>query len=195
MSTTPYGINNAGQIVGYARFVLPDNPRIRDRGFLYADGEFTLLDVPDAFSTVAFGINDSGEIVGVFHTNIGGDTGFLNSGPNFASLQVPGAAATAAAGLDDSGQIVGFFDNVGPEHGFLYSGGGFIPLDAPGARETVARHINDTGLIVGHFADEMNVSHGFLATSTTTVPEPTTLALFGVGVASVVLIVTLRQTW
>jgi len=49
-------------------------------------------------------------------------------------------------------------------------------------RPTIAGGINDAGQIVGRFDDTTGTSHGFLATPISAVPEPSSLALLGVGV-------------
>jgi uncharacterized membrane protein len=57
-STTPFGINDVGQIVGSIT-----GPGF-DSGFLYSGGSFTSFAVPGANYTNAYGINDAGQIVG-----------------------------------------------------------------------------------------------------------------------------------
>jgi probable HAF family extracellular repeat protein len=52
----------------------------------------------------------------------------------------------------------------------------------PGASFTTAEGINDAGQIVGTFESSFAVAHGFLATPVSMVPEPSSLALFSVGV-------------
>src|SRR5437899_12850727 len=53
-STSAYGINDPGQIVGTSNF---------SHGFLDTAGSFTTIDVPGASSTSAFGIMNSVRIV------------------------------------------------------------------------------------------------------------------------------------
>jgi probable HAF family extracellular repeat protein len=57
-STTPFGINDVGQIVGSIT-----GPGF-DSAFLYSGGSFTSFAVPGANYTNAYGINDAGQIVG-----------------------------------------------------------------------------------------------------------------------------------
>jgi probable HAF family extracellular repeat protein len=95
---------------------------------------------------------------------------------------VPGARSTSAQGINDAGQIVGFFIDSTGNHGFLDTGGSFTTIDVPGTSFTIANGINDAGQIVGTFESSFAVEHGFLATPVSVVPEPSSLALFSVGV-------------
>jgi len=72
-TTTAWGINDAGQIVG--RY----HTDITFHGFLLSGGTYTTLNDPLASDiTHATGINDAGQIVGFFHDKI--KRGFLLSG-------------------------------------------------------------------------------------------------------------------
>jgi probable HAF family extracellular repeat protein len=84
-STSPYGINNAGQVIGS---FFSDGT---DYGFLYSGGTYTTVSDPLAGSggTVAYGINDAGQIVGAYSTGSGEVEGFLDSGGNFYHHQRP----------------------------------------------------------------------------------------------------------
>ena len=61
--TSAFGINNAGQVVGFF------NDSSGSHGFINTGGTFTTLDVPGAGSTFARGINDAGQVVGRFRDN------------------------------------------------------------------------------------------------------------------------------
>jgi hypothetical protein len=52
--------------------------------------------------------------------------------------------------------------------------------DPLGVDGTYASGINDSGEIVGTYYDSSGIAHGFIATPTT-VPEPSSFALLGVG--------------
>ena len=108
-NTYAYGINNAGQIVGYYT-----DSGGKSHGFLLdVDGSYTTLDVPGATATYPVGINDAGQIVGghtVFHGTVYMDYGFLlDVDRNYTKFRVPGSTDTFAYGINASGQIVGLY--------------------------------------------------------------------------------------
>ncbi len=71
--THAWGINNAGQIVGY--YYDSSNA---EHGFLYNGGAYTTLNGPlGAGGTQAYGINDAGQIVGDYTDSSGTQHGFL----------------------------------------------------------------------------------------------------------------------
>jgi probable HAF family extracellular repeat protein len=176
IQTTPFGINDEGQIVGF--FI----DGTRDvHGFLLTAGRcsrrsdefaqrvfrkrhcFTTLDVPGTVTTEARGINNRGQIVGFsLGTAIGEQHGFLYSRGRFTQLDVPGASATAAEDINNTGQITGGFSTVTQGHGFLDTRGSFTTFDVPGETETDASGINDLGQIVGSFRSDGNPRHGYL---------------------------------
>jgi len=95
VSTTPRGINNTGEIVGY--FFDANGMH----GFLDSGGTFTTVDDPSAVAryagsigTEVTGINDNGQMVGYFDDGKGGVHGFLDTGGNFTTLDFPGATRT-----------------------------------------------------------------------------------------------------
>jgi len=181
-STGANDINDAGQIVG--TFSSSDGT---GHGFLYGSGNLTTIDVPGQI-TAPQGINDVGQIVGYFGSPVAKTQGFLYNGGSLTTIDVPGSSFTMASDINDAGQIVGYFGDTAGTHGFVYTGGIFTTLDAPGAAPpvgTLAFGINDAGEIVGSFffLEEPGlrlVGHGFLATPA--VPEPSSLALLGVGI-------------
>jgi probable HAF family extracellular repeat protein len=63
-TVTPYGINDAGQIVGQLQ--IENNTSISFPGFLYNNGMYTILINPlsPSGTTRAYGINNAGQIVG-----------------------------------------------------------------------------------------------------------------------------------
>jgi probable HAF family extracellular repeat protein len=175
--TYPYGINDAGQIVGYYDVVTlePHIPVDHWHGFLYAGGTYITLDYPAAVYTYAYGINASGQIVGTY-TN-GPYHGFVYNGGTYTrTLDDPSATSiTFAQGINASGEIVGYYQNSSTGyHGFLYSGGSYTTLDDSSgtAGSTLAHGINASGQIVGEYVDSGGTSHGLAAAPTPRSPIP-----------------------
>ena len=59
IGTLPFGINNSGQIVGFANSF--------SQAFVGTAGNFTFLSVPGAAETMATSINNRGEVAGLYH--------------------------------------------------------------------------------------------------------------------------------
>jgi probable HAF family extracellular repeat protein len=68
--TEAFGINDSGQIFG----AFLNNTGLH--GFVDTNGQFTTIDVPNAFQTAVTGINDAGEISGLFQNADGSVHGF-----------------------------------------------------------------------------------------------------------------------
>ncbi|MGZ3747468.1 MAG: hypothetical protein ACXVCD_09040 [Pseudobdellovibrionaceae bacterium] len=163
-STTVWGINDSGAIVG----LYSDSGGVH--GFLYAGGSFTTINFPDAHNTWAQAINDSGDIVGVYWNPPDPLHGYLYSRGSFTTIDVPGGpwgfgGGGGVYGINNSSAIVGFYsDATGTSHGFLNEGGSFSTVDVPGASSTTVLGINDSGAIVGNYLDAGGNCHGFVAT-------------------------------
>jgi probable HAF family extracellular repeat protein len=96
-TTSPGGINDAGQIVGSYR------NNSGNHGFLYSGGTYTTIDDPLGIGgSYAAGINDAGQIAGGFNGH-----GFLYSNGTFRTLDDPSASTTSPTAINASGQIVG----------------------------------------------------------------------------------------
>jgi probable HAF family extracellular repeat protein len=145
--TVPFGINTAGDIVGYYAVTMES----QFQGFLYRNGIFTTINVPGATSTLVYGINDLGQMVGKYSIDKdpAHDRGFVYDGQTFTPVQYPGSLATVAMGINDLGQIVGSagYDH---EHAFLLDNGVYIDIHPPHSSfATFATGINNLGDIVG----------------------------------------------
>ena len=95
-----------------------------------------------------------------------------------------GIYGTVATGIDDVGDVVGYFvDGSAVTHGFVDFGGAaggtnFITVDTPTADTvTVVNGIDDWRVVAGTSLDTGGGFTGFTAK----VPEPASLALFGLG--------------
>ena len=193
--TAASGNNDLGQIVGTY-----DNGGPSHGFFTPNNGAtFTTIDIPGAFQTAASKINNTNWIVGNYDDLSFNEHGYVTPdlGVTHITIDPPGTTFTDANGVNNAGQIVGTFNNTTGQHGFLTTdlGATYSQIDVPGATRTEAMGINDAGQIVGIYFDARNAEHGFLATpELSTVPEPTTLALVGSGMAPVAFGVLRRRT-
>jgi probable HAF family extracellular repeat protein len=147
--TQPDGINNTGEIAGFATTVAGYK-----NAFLYSGGVLTDLGTLDGMdSSDAFGINDNGQVVGESYDQLsGGNHAFLYSGSgpmeDLNSLIDPnsGWILESATGINDSGQIVGIgICANGQEHAFILN-----PAPEPSAVALLAA-AGCFSLIIGHY--------------------------------------------
>jgi autotransporter-associated beta strand protein len=157
--TFAYGINNAGDVVGFTYSGSINNTI----GFEYG-GSWSAINDAGAQDNDANGINNSGEIVGFYSPQ--------RSTPRYGFTDVNGTftpvvsdspyPSTTVNGVNDSGVMVGSdylhtAGSVTPEYsGFIDNGGTFTYLNAPGTLiptgYTYAEGINDSGAVVGVFS-------------------------------------------
>jgi len=130
-----FGINSAGQVVGWAT-----NAAGSRRAFVNSGGVMT--DLGTLGVDVAAAINDSGEIVG----SAGGHAIRLKTNVVF-DLGTLGETTSAATSINNSGQIVG---SAGFYRAFSFSGGTMTDIGSLGVGQTGASGISDTGIISGY---------------------------------------------
>jgi uncharacterized membrane protein len=104
--TNPQGINARGDVVGIYR-----DAAAKVRGFLWQEGQVTVIEYPDALLTEARGISPSGEIVGTYRMP-GEPTvnvhGFLrNNDGTFGRIDYPGHTNTIPQRILPDGTILG----------------------------------------------------------------------------------------
>ena len=161
LKTVFYGLNNAGQAVGFYR----DSDEI-DHGVIVQDGELTQFDFPGAAQTEIYGISETG----IFAGNIIDAASVIHGFMGDMQIDVPGAIRTYADHVNAAGILVGSYtDADGINHGYMrLPDGSFINVDAHGdthhpdgnfidvdAHDTLppleflfVNAISDTGLIV-----------------------------------------------
>jgi probable HAF family extracellular repeat protein len=166
-STTPQGINSAGDVVGF--YVDTKNAT---HGFLLSSGTFTSIDYPGAIATQARAINANGDIVGT-HVDAaglpgGGLRGFLLEGKEFTEIMYPGHMNTILQRITDEGVILGCYhdqDTMGTMHGITYQiqdPGSFAELPTQASMNNGALVRGE--VVAGLYTDMMtNVNHSYLA--------------------------------
>src|SRR5712692_1220951 len=128
-STSAFGINGMGQIVGNYYFADSPTSIPRSHGFIDSGGVYTTRDDPlGTGGTFARGINGTGQIAGYYLDN-SGNHGFIYSGGTYTTLDDPLAVfhtgvlvGTVAYGINAAGRVVGSYSDNSGIHGFFYNG-------------------------------------------------------------------------
>ena len=172
-------INNNGQIVGTCN----NEMGTWSEAFIYSNGQMTDLGkLPGTWSSAATALNANGQIVGTCYSE-----GFFYSNGVMTDLgNLPGYRFCTPEAINDSGQVVGCIQSDSVASAFIYSSGTMVNLNtliSPSSQWSLisATGINDAGQIVGYGTDPAGAEEAFLLTP---VPEPSTLALLGIGAAT-----------
>lgn len=136
------GVNEVGQIVGI----------VRDRAFVWSDGEMTLLPTLGGSSAEAMAIDDAGWVVGFSYTpHDSAQHAFLWRDGVMIDLGTLGGTVSEALDINNAGWVVGASTLAGDSttHPFLWRNGAMIDLAAPESRNSRAHGINELGQVVG----------------------------------------------
>jgi hypothetical protein len=160
-STTPFGINERGDIVG--DYLDANNVR---RGFVrFVSGNFQPIVAPNDTGnfTRARGINNARVITGdFFNTADNAFHGFIKNGGVFTQFDFGGPVSTFLGGNNDAGNFVGAFGGgTQPNQAFVRIGGTSTAINIPGAAASESSDINNFNRVVGDYSDGANF-HGFL---------------------------------
>ncbi len=144
--SVPLGINDAGQIVGYAY-----RSGQGMRAFLWQKGKMTDLGSLGGPGSMASGINAKGQIVGTALTGDGMMRGYLYRDKKMQDLGTLGGEFSGAEGINASGQTVGWAETgQGEFHAFLWKDGKMTDLGAAlGSYFSMADSINKQGEVAG----------------------------------------------
>lgn len=183
-SSDASGINNSGQVVGIYDTASNSTPH----GFLWQNGTMSDLGTLGGSTSYAVRINQSGQIVGYAATTGNGAMhAVVWQNGIMTDLGAYGNSTSYGSGINNSGQIVGAAftapgNNV--RHAILWQNGIMTDLNdvtlGSGWILDWAFAINDYGAIVGTGINPSGQTHAFLLTG---VPEPSSIALAGLGVA------------
>jgi len=178
------GINDGNTTVGYSSATDPTGVT-GQIAYSQSGGVFTIINslLPANSNSQAVGINNANNVVGFYMPTSTTSIGFLDIGGTISTINPFGSTFTQALGVSNTGEIVGFYtDTFGAQHGYVEIGGAFTSFDPSASVSTTINGVNDLGQIVGFFTDANDNVIGFVGTPTT-VPEPATFALLGIGVA------------
>jgi probable HAF family extracellular repeat protein len=129
--TTPLGINNHGDIVGFCH----DDLGELETGFLRSkNGTLMHFNAPSSTSTVAWGVNDFGQIVGQSFGDSGAFSFIRSTEGEYQTISPPTIEALIQAiAINNSLKVVGHYSDSTGRHAFLWDNGQFTELRVPGA--------------------------------------------------------------
>ena len=112
-----YGISASGELAGDTYF---------NRGagaiFLFNQGTYQRIVIPNAPSAVVDGINPQGSaLVGYYAPSSTSRAGLLYQNKTLTTLQFPGSTYSTATGINKAGEVVGWFDDAIGYHGFTWT--------------------------------------------------------------------------
>jgi probable HAF family extracellular repeat protein len=161
-SSTAYGINRHGTVVGESR---DSGGRIRAFVWRAVTG-MEALGTLGGISSVAYGVNTDGVVVGESHDVAGHVRAFRTNGDALEDLGTLGGSSSRATAVNDSGQATGSaMTPAGEEHAFRFDPGvGLTDLGTLGGPLSSGEAINAHGHVVGWSLGVDGNIHAFLWT-------------------------------
>ena len=157
-----FGINNAGQVVGWSNIPGPAPGNVGDEhAFIFQNGVMEDIGTKTTARTFGSSINGSGQVSGWGSSNNSNNGGaFLYSGGAFQFFQ----PMAIAWDINNAGQVVGGIggNDDGTGRAFLFSGGVLQDLGMPstGYKYALASAINNAGQVVGFASPSFFSSEG-----------------------------------
>ena len=161
--TRPWGINNAGQVVGQSR-----SSNSHTRAFLWdqVNGIQDLGFPSGGSDSWAYGINDRGQITGYWWTEPGATycRAFLWENGVWTQLGTLGGPHSYGLAVNGQGHVVGYsyWSEAPSTHAFLYDGTAMTDLGTIGGTNSAAFGINDAGQVVGYSQAADGQNHAVL---------------------------------
>jgi len=156
------GINDAGQVVGYAA-TAPSPHAVIWNGLAITD-----LGTLGGAESYGYGINSSGRATGM--STLPGNAShhaFLWNGSSLVDIGATGGTFSTGRGINDSNHVVGAATFAGlSNHAFFYNGSLMTDLGTLGGSASEALAINNSGTIAGwsHLPGD-SVTHAFVYSS------------------------------
>jgi probable HAF family extracellular repeat protein len=178
-ATYLYGINDAGQAVGWAY----SPSTFGYQTFMYYGGQFYPLGVSGGGSfdyTQGYGINGQATLTGLYYFEPYLEDFELSATPSSSGNTITwdgeaigitpgGSADTVAKGIDANDELAGFYEstacvNTTNQCGFEWGGGPTLTILLYGDDANVAEGINDFAEVVGPYTDSItDLSHGLVS--------------------------------
>jgi probable HAF family extracellular repeat protein len=174
-----YGINDAGQVVGYSQQTAGG----ATHAFITGPNGMGMRDLGTKAAT---GVNDAGQVVG-YYTKEGDESAFITD-PNGMGMRDLGNLSeeglrhfTQASGVNDAGQVVGYSESAGP-HGFYFAAPFITGLNGAGMTDLNSLIDRRHGVTL---IDAYKINNAGQVLAVGVIPEPEIYALFLAGLALV----------
>jgi hypothetical protein len=168
----PSGVNGSMAFGIYSNTIVGNyfDSSSLSQAYVNNGSSYTTLHDPAGAITFAYGVYGS-TIAGFYETGAG-NFGFTYNGSTYTTL--PGSGYIPY-GIDGS-FIVGSQPSGGFDHGFVFNGSTYSLVQPAGAQQSDLTGVSGN-TAVGYYTDANGVNHGII----TTVPEPGTWSLAGLG--------------
>jgi len=166
-NSSAYGINNAGEIVGYSHIT----GDAETHAFVWNSGVMTDLGTlggnyssPYAGNNTGKAINEAGQVIGV--SNIAGNAsyyGFVWDSGVMTELTLGGSSSQTNA-INQAGQVIGqsYLAGDTSNHAFLWDSGVMTDLGTLGGSDSYPVAINEVGQVIGYSTTAGGQQHAFV---------------------------------